>query len=600
LSRNDPDAIFPRLRRILYSLPEMMRPKPFKDRKNEYDTEMKIFNPLNGSILKGDAGDAIGTGGRSSIYFVDEKALIEHPELVDTAISYNTQCQVDVSTPRGMNAFWKKKNSGRVDVFSCWWYHDPAKSVIWKEGRRPDQNIKREMSWWRKLQDLMFDDVVVAQEIDIDYSASIEDAFIKAEWVQAAIGFKLRVDGEAVAGFDVATGGPNKSVYISRKGPVVTTIESYTYDKVVQALWKAIEQGEREEIGSFIYDHAGIGESVESMLIATDRPIKFPCTGIYGQVAAPDAFIPELNRKGNEVFRNLRAYLAWTLARRFEKTYEHTKKIRSYPAEELISIPDDPELINQLSIPRKIHTTSGKIGVQSKDDMRSLGIPSPDHFDALMYAFADTEYNTVVKTFDYSNDRHFKSETIDFSTSAPGAGYVSIYQSDDLKTNALCAFWKPYEAKLIIAEERLVANPDPMALVVEIKGIMHAETYGVKEWIANDQMMPKDAVTTPWYYYKKAGVTLHYSYFNDPRGSIMCLERMFDRNAIIINKTCVNLMAQLSSWKMKKGEPDKSLGLAWALAQLVSQIRKKDPVYFQKFEKQYGKNIPMEKEAVTR
>jgi hypothetical protein len=52
----------------------------------------------------------------------------------------------------------------------------------------------------------------------------------------------------------------------------------------------------------------------------------------------------------------------------------------------MISIPNHPLLIQQLSSVQGKHTTSGKILLQSKEDMRKDGIESPDFADALAYS----------------------------------------------------------------------------------------------------------------------------------------------------------------------------------------------------------------------
>ena len=54
----------------------------------------------------------------------------------------------------------------------------------------------------------------------------------------------------------------------------------------------------------------------------------------------------------------------------------------------MISIPDDPQLIAELSLPLYQFTGSGKIRIEGKEDMRRRGVKSPDRADALMYSFA--------------------------------------------------------------------------------------------------------------------------------------------------------------------------------------------------------------------
>ena len=113
---------------------------------------MRINFPGTGSYMGGEAGDNIGRGDRASIYFVDEAAFLERPQLVEASLSQTTNCRIDVSSANGMgNPFAQKRHGGKIDVFTIHWRDDPRKDDAW---------------YAQQLQDL--DSVTVAQEIDID------------------------------------------------------------------------------------------------------------------------------------------------------------------------------------------------------------------------------------------------------------------------------------------------------------------------------------------------------------------------------------------------------------------------------------------------
>jgi hypothetical protein len=86
--------------------------------------------------------------------------------------------------------------------------------------------------------------------------------------------------------------------------------------------------------------------------------------------------------------------MVWTLRERFRKTYEHTQHLagvqgfQAHPLDELISIPNNSDLIAQLSQPLYKTSSNGKILIESKADMAKRGVKSPDYFDSLAYAFA--------------------------------------------------------------------------------------------------------------------------------------------------------------------------------------------------------------------
>ena len=63
-------------------------------------------------------------------------------------------------------------------------------------------------------------------------------------------------------------------------------------------------------------------------------------------------------------------------------------------ADMLISLPQDIKLLSQLSSRKYFTDANGKIGVESKKDMRKRGIASPDRADAAAYAFVPIAHTT--------------------------------------------------------------------------------------------------------------------------------------------------------------------------------------------------------------
>ena len=64
----------------------------------------------------------------------------------------------------------------------------------------------------------------------------------------------------------------------------------------------------------------------------------------------------------------------------------------------MISVPNHPELIAQLSLPIYMSTEQGKVQIESKDDMRRRGIESPDFADALVLAFHNAAIESALST----------------------------------------------------------------------------------------------------------------------------------------------------------------------------------------------------------
>lgn len=373
----DPSCIFEKLRWIVYNLPEWMRPKGFK--RDTHDCFTKLINPENGSTITGEGGDNIGRGGRASIYFVDEAAFLERPASIERSLSQTTRCRIDVSTPNGPgNPFAQKRFSGRVKVFTFHWRDDPRKDDAWYA----EQTAK-------------FDPVTVAQEIDIDYTASIEGICIPAAWVRAAVNLDLPESGEVVAGFDIAEEGKDKSVIVARCGPKVKMPESWGSALTTASAYKAIEAGRKLGVKVMNYDTIGVGVGVKSTFATTESEVPFETVAVnVGESPSDSTRWPD-GKTSKEKFKNVRAELWWKMRTRFEKAYEFRELGVQHEPEEMISIPDCPELISQLSLPLVEYTENGKIQLESKAKMRGRGVKSPDHADALALSFYEVRKKKV-------------------------------------------------------------------------------------------------------------------------------------------------------------------------------------------------------------
>lgn len=365
--KDNPGSIFAKIRFMQENQPAFWMPKGWKQK--DHDKLANMVNPENGNNIIGQGGDEIGRGDRRSFYFVDEASHLEHPKKVDAALSETTDTQLDVGTPNGMNNFGQKRHSGRVQVFTFSWRHDPRKNEDWYERRKAE-----------------LDSAICAQELDLDYQASVEGACIDPKWVQAAIGFKFKDTTPRTMGLDVAAGGKNKSAIAIRKG-ISVKVRAMNIGNGIDLAFKAVEEGEREGIEYLNFDRIGVGHAVQSAMERNETELTFKPFGVIASDSASDVFYPEYGKHGYEIFLNARAEWWINVARRFEKTWEHVTGVSKYPEEELISIENDGNLINQFSAPKKMRTENGRIKVESKDSMIARGVQSPDEADAVIMAF---------------------------------------------------------------------------------------------------------------------------------------------------------------------------------------------------------------------
>lgn len=362
----DPDSIFEKLRILLRNLPPYMLPQGFSI--DEHAGYLKVINPANGATITGEAGDQIGRGGRNSIYFKDESAFYERPERIEAALSQNTDCKIDVSTPNGTgNPFYRKRHSGKLPVFTFHWRDDPRKGEAWYAKQKSQ-----------------LDPIIVAQEIDIDYTASLEDIVIPGAWVQAAIGFAAPRGKQGVAALDVG-GGRDKSVFLCRFGPVVENVNSWGDGDTTATAQRALLLLNASGASQFYFDSVGIGAGVASTL----KHANAPAIGInVGEPASQNVW-PD-GRTSEEKFANLKAEIWWKLRDRFRKTHENVQHTGAHKLEDCISLPPEAtELAQQLSLARYLITSTGKLAIESKDSLRRRGVKSPDFADALALTLAN-------------------------------------------------------------------------------------------------------------------------------------------------------------------------------------------------------------------
>ena len=101
------------------------------------------------------------------------------------------------------------------------------------------------------------------------------------------------------------------------------------------------------------------------------------------------------DRKNKDFFRNIKAQMWWTVRDRFYNTWRAIEHGDIYPEDQLISL--DSEKIGkeleylkaELSRPMIVYDENGKVGVESKKDMKKRGIPSPNKADAFIMSFAN-------------------------------------------------------------------------------------------------------------------------------------------------------------------------------------------------------------------
>lgn len=374
-----PKSLFWKARKFIENVPPEFRPG--WDRKTSAP-HMRINFPFTGSSISGEAGDGIGRGDRSSLYFVDEAAFLERPELVEASLSQTTNCRIDISTPHGMsNPFAEKRHSGRVPVFTFHWRDDPRKDEAWYN---------------KQVSDL--DPVTIAQEIDLDYQASVEGVLIPSAWVQSAIDAhkKLGIDptGEKITALDVADRGKDSNAHTYRNGILLEDVREWhgkTTEDIYGTTIRAIDNCDEWGCHKLRFDSDGLGAGVrgDARVINESREIKVDAQAFHGggQVKDKDKMFIQ-GRTNGDFFANFKAQSWWLLRSRFKLTHEAVTEGKQYNEADIISISKDCKLLTklqaELSQPTYKKDGKGKVIIEKAPD----GAKSPNLADSVMIAYS--------------------------------------------------------------------------------------------------------------------------------------------------------------------------------------------------------------------
>lgn len=397
--RGNPKSIFLKIRQIIDHLPPFMKPMGYDPR--WHAPSMKVLHPSQtwGSAIIGEGGDNMGRGGRTTIYFKDESAHYEHPDLIEAALGDNTNVQIDISSVNGSaNVFYRRRMAGEVwypgckiapgtvRVFVLDWSDHPNKSKEWHDRREATSRREGLLHIFR-------------QEVDRDYAGSIDKIIIQQEWVRAAVDahivLDIHDDGERVAGQDIADGGTDKNASVGRHGIITRFAEDWHGD-ADEAPKVAIPMCVRQGIYCIEYDSVGVGTGFKATINQMTRDGTLPDNMLIepwnggAEVMDPDKpSIPgdDQSPTNKNQYRNLKAQSWFRVRARFYKTYRAVKFGDKYPHAELISLdstmPKLHELMMQLSQATYDSDQKGKTIVDKKPD----GTISPNLADGLIMCY---------------------------------------------------------------------------------------------------------------------------------------------------------------------------------------------------------------------
>jgi len=184
-----------------------------------------------------------------------------------------------------------------------------------------------------------------------------DDALVPLSWIERARCAELPREGPTFLGVDVARYGAAQTVVMSWQGGVVRAVASRSHEDTMQTSGLVARALVETGAAFAVIDAVGVGGGVVDRLCEQDLPV----IGVDAGWKTRDS----------TRFLNARAEWYWGLREIFERG-------------EIDIDPADEELAQELSSVRYKHNSSGRIQIESKEDMRARGISSPDRADALM------------------------------------------------------------------------------------------------------------------------------------------------------------------------------------------------------------------------
>ena len=194
-----------------------------------------------------------------------------------------------------------------------------------------------------------------------------EDTYIPLHLIEAAQHRDIETSPAAavVWGLDCARYGSDRSALAKRKGNELVEVKTWRDKSTMELAGIVLDEYENTPIidrpTEICIDSIGIGSGVHDRCHELDLPARSI------NVAESASLKVKYMRLRDEL---------WGRAREW------------FEAKECVIPKDDAQLVHELAAPRFAFTSTGKIKIESKDEMRKRGIRSPDIADAFCLTFA--------------------------------------------------------------------------------------------------------------------------------------------------------------------------------------------------------------------
>ncbi len=353
-------------------------------------------------FIQFDSGYSVGTAGNKGVgrsqtiqlFHGSEVAYWpnadEHAKGVMQAVSNEEGTEIILeSTANGIgnyfHSMWKAATSGDSDfhaIFVPWYWQeeytrssdglyptDEETSLLEFYGKN---GLTKEHIAWRRIKILeLSHDEDIGRELfyseypmtaDEAFRNPIDNVFISAKYVMRARRNDVLSDSSLIIGVDPAISDKDKTAIIRRKGRRAYDLETFKNHNTMEIAGRVRRIIEDEKPIKVYIDCIGIGAGIVDRLREMG----------YHQVEGIN-----VGRSANEKekFANLRAELWWIMRDWLMQN------------ELPVEIPDNDDLHGALVTPSYKYRSNEQLLIESKDDIRKRGMPSPDEADALSLTF---------------------------------------------------------------------------------------------------------------------------------------------------------------------------------------------------------------------
>lgn len=221
---------------------------------------------------------------------------------------------------------------------------------------------------WEKLKQWGKDSPLYISKVDAEFPVAGEDAVFHLAWIERARERELTPTGAVEIAVDVARWGTAETVVYARQGRRAWLAAYWSKKDTMQTAQRVAAVA--AEVGALTIkvDAIGVGAGVVDKLAEIKRELDVPW-----QVMPLDAGAAAADPHN---YTNNRAQWYWGLRAVFEEGDIDLDPIDEVVAGQLVEI-------------KRVENVRNRIQIESKADMRSRGVPSPDRADALMMVFAN-------------------------------------------------------------------------------------------------------------------------------------------------------------------------------------------------------------------